>query len=216
MSDTQVLTSEIKRSNMLFIKNIMDRSAAALALILLSPLFLILYALIKRDGGDVFYGQIRIGRNGRPFKCWKFRSMVVDAGKKLQQLLENDPVARAEWEATFKLKNDPRITRVGRFLRKTSLDELPQLYNVLRGEMSLVGPRPIVEDEKKYYGDRLGHYLSVSPGITGLWQISGRNDTTYEERVALDCAYVQNWSLKTDIVILLKTLNVLLTRKGAY
>jgi len=208
--------SQQLRPSGMFLKNAMDRSAAAFALFILSPLFLILYLLIGRDGGPVFYGQIRIGRDGKPFKCWKFRSMVIDADKKLRALLAADPAAKAEWEATFKLKNDPRITRTGQFLRKTSLDELPQLYNVLRGEMSLVGPRPIVRAERAFYGDKLAHYLALRPGITGLWQVSGRSDTSYEQRVALDCHYVENWSLLSDIVILFKTVNVLVLRKGAY
>lgn len=199
-----------------FIKAAFDRIAAAAGMVLLSPLFAVLYIIVRRDGGPAFYGQTRIGRGGTPFKCWKFRSMVTDADKALQRLLDADPAAREEWERDFKLKNDPRITPVGRFLRKTSLDEIPQLFNVLRGEMSLVGPRPIVEAEKKYYGDDLCHYLAVSPGITGLWQVSGRSDTSYEQRVSLDRDYAQNHSLSRDISILLKTVSVVLFGKGAY
>ena len=172
--------------------------------------------MIKKDGGPAFYGHTRVGQNGRPFKCWKFRSMRVDAEQVLAEILEKDSEARAEWERDFKLKNDPRITKIGDFIRKTSLDEFPQFYNVLRGDMSLVGPRPIVEDERKYYGDKFDYYLSVKPGITGLWQVSGRNDTTYDERVSLDAEYVQNWSLWLDIKTILKTFYVVIARKGAY
>ena len=142
--------------------------------------------------------------------------MRPDADKVLNELLENDPVARSEWDKDFKLTNDPRITAVGHFLRRTSLDELPQLINVLKGEMSLVGPRPIVQAELARYGEQTALYLQVTPGITGLWQISGRNDTTYAERVALDAWYVQNWSLWYDIAILFKTVDVVINRRGAY
>jgi len=193
-----------------------DLVCAGLLLLLLSPLFLVLSVLIRRTGTTALYGHSRIGQNGRPFKCLKFRSMRPDAEKVLQELLDKDPVARAEWDKDFKLKNDPRITRVGHFLRKTSLDELPQLINVIKGEMSLVGPRPIVQAELARYGERVELYLQVTPGITGLWQISGRNDTTYAGRVALDTWYVQNWSLWYDIAILFKTVGVVFNRRGAY
>jgi undecaprenyl-phosphate galactose phosphotransferase len=142
--------------------------------------------------------------------------MVPDAEALLKKYLEGDAGARAEWERDFKLKDDPRITPIGAFLRRTSLDELPQLWNVLKGEMSLVGPRPIIEEELARYGDQVDYYLETRPGITGLWQISGRNDTTYEDRVALDCWYVRNWSLWYDLVILVKTTAVVLRSKGAY
>jgi undecaprenyl-phosphate galactose phosphotransferase len=146
----------------------------------------------------------------------KFRTMVPNAQELLRDLLDSDPKARAEWEATRKLKNDPRITKLGAFLRKSSLDELPQLFNVLRGDMSLVGPRPVVMDELPYYGEAEQYYFEVRPGITGLWQISGRNDVDYERRVALDIWYVRNWTLWYDIVILFKTLTVVPARLGAY
>lgn len=202
--------------NGLVLKEIVDKAGALGALVLFSPLFLILAILIKRDGGPVFYGQTRIGQHGKPFKCWKFRSMAVDADKILQNILTENPEAREEWARDFKLKNDPRITPVGHFLRKTSLDEIPQIFNVLCGEMSLVGPRPIVEAEKAYYGDVLKYYLAMKPGITGLWQISGRNDTTYERRVSLDRQYAQQRSFFKDMEILLKTVFVVISRKGAY
>ena len=198
------------------LKEIMDRAGALVALILFSPLFLILAWKIKKDGGPAFYGHTRIGKDGKPFKCWKFRSMVMNSQEILKDLLEKDPEARKEFAETFKLKNDPRITKVGNFLRKSSLDEIPQLFNVLCGEMSLVGPRPVVEAERSYYADQFGYYTSVKPGITGLWQISGRSDTSYPTRVKLDTTYVKEWSLLTDIVIIFKTIHVVLTRKGAY
>jgi undecaprenyl-phosphate galactose phosphotransferase len=197
-------------------KTAMDRGGALCLLLLASPVFIVLSLLIRRDGGPVFFGHKRLGKNGQIFKCWKFRSMVPNAQDVLKDLLARDPAAKEEWERDFKLKNDPRITRIGRILRKTSLDELPQLLNILCGEMSLVGPRPIVDDERKYYGDKISHVLSVSPGITGLWQVSGRNDTSYAERVYLDGWYVDNRSLRNDLVILFRTAIVVLGRRGAY
>jgi undecaprenyl-phosphate galactose phosphotransferase len=142
--------------------------------------------------------------------------MVPNAQDALRELLEKDPSAREEYARDFKLKNDPRVTRIGALLRKTSLDEIPQLFNVLRGEMSLMGPRPIVEDEKKFYNDRIADYMSVKPGITGLWQVSGRSDTGYDQRVYLDSWYVRNWSFWNDVVIGFRTFLVVLARKGAY
>jgi lipopolysaccharide/colanic/teichoic acid biosynthesis glycosyltransferase len=142
--------------------------------------------------------------------------MVPNAGQVLDELLARDPQARAEWSRDFKLKNDPRITAIGAFLRETSLDELPQLWNVLKGEMSLVGPRPIIEEELERYGDQVDYYLEAPPGMTGLWQISGRNNTGYEDRVALDSWYARNWSLWYDLVIMIRTVRVVLARKGAY
>jgi Undecaprenyl-phosphate galactose phosphotransferase WbaP len=204
-----------RRSHQL-IKRCFDLIVSLLAIVFLSPLLLVLIYLVKQDGGHAFYGHERIGKNGRTFKCLKFRSMHADSERMLKRILATDPVARAEWEKDFKLRNDPRITKVGKFLRKTSADELPQLFNVLRGEMSLVGPRPIVEAELERYGSASTYYLSVTPGITGLWQVSGRNDTSYRERVALDAWYAQNWSMWYDIAILFKTVAVVFGRKGAY
>jgi undecaprenyl-phosphate galactose phosphotransferase len=197
-------------------KQVMDRLGALIALILLSPLFLVIAWKVRKDGGPAFYGHKRLGRNGKTFKCWKFRSMNINSEAMLKELLANDPEARAEWDRDFKLKNDPRITKIGHFIRKTSLDEIPQLFNVLKGEMSLVGPRPIVEDEKKYYGDKIHDYFSVNPGITGLWQVSGRNDVTYAQRVYLDSWYVHHWSIWNDMIIMIKTVLVIAFRKGAY
>ena len=199
-----------------FLKEVMDRAGAFVALVLFSPLFLFLAWKIRQDGGPAFFGHTRVGKDGRPFKCWKFRTMVMNSQEILKELLEKDPAAREEFAQTFKLKNDPRVTKVGAFLRKTSLDEIPQLFNVLCGEMSLVGPRPVVEAERSYYADKFSYYTSVKPGITGLWQISGRSDTSYGQRVQLDTTYVKKWSLLNDIVIIFRTVHVVLTRKGAY
>jgi len=209
-------TSALRNPLWRFLKGTMDRVAALCGLIILSPLFVFIILKIRKDGGSAFYGHTRIGKGEKPFKCWKFRSMVSNSAEVLEDLLKNDSEARAEWEKDFKLKNDPRITKIGAFIRKTSLDELPQLWNVLKGEMSLVGPRPVVEEERKYYGDQWQYYLSVKPGMTGLWQVSGRNDTSYEERVELDTKYVQNWSLWTDIVTIYKTVFVVFNHRGAY
>jgi Undecaprenyl-phosphate galactose phosphotransferase WbaP len=199
-----------------FLKRTFDIIGAGSIVILLSPILAILAYLVAKDGGNAIYGHERIGRDGVKFKCLKFRSMVTNSQEVLQQLLENDPEARAEWDKDFKLKNDPRITRVGKFIRKTSLDELPQLFNVLKGEMSLVGPRPVIEKElERYAGDR-DYYLMAKPGMTGLWQVSGRNDVDYDTRVYFDAWYVKNWSLWNDIAILFKTINVVLKRDGAY
>ncbi|MCB4824084.1 sugar transferase [Roseicella aerolata] len=199
------------------LKRAMDILAAGSLLLLCAPVFALLALLIRADGGPVLYAHERVGRGGRRFGCLKFRSMVTDSQVRLAALLAADPAARAEWEATRKLKDDPRVTRIGRLLRATSLDELPQLINVLRGEMSLVGPRPVVAAElAEHYGAAAEHYLSVRPGITGLWQISGRSDTSYAQRVALDTQYAANPSIRADLSILLRTPLVVLLRRGAY
>ncbi len=198
------------------LKRSFDILLAGLLMGSLSPLLLFLAWQIRRDGGSVLYAHKRVGRNGRLFDCLKFRSMAIDADKVLDHLLENDAELRKEWDTDHKLKNDPRVTRIGEFLRRNSLDELPQLWNVIRGEMSLIGPRPIVTDEIVRYGKDIRYYKSVRPGMTGLWQISGRNDTDYSNRVYLDSWYVKNWSLWSDIVIMLKTVNVVLSKRGAY
>jgi Undecaprenyl-phosphate galactose phosphotransferase WbaP len=185
--------------------------------ILVSPLVLLIYIATRLSSrGPVFYGHSRIGRGGRIFKVWKFRSMVLNADEVLEKHLLSDISLRTEWNTYQKLRNDPRVTMVGRFLRKTSLDELPQLWNVLRGEMSLVGPRPIVHSEIEKYGEKFRQYCRVTPGITGLWQISGRNNTTYEIRTQLDDYYVRNWSVTVDLYILLHTLKTVLLTEGAY
>ncbi|SUB83271.1 Putative colanic biosynthesis UDP-glucose lipid carrier transferase [Pragia fontium] len=198
------------------IKRSFDILGSLSLLILLSPLLAYLAYKVSRDGGNPFYGHERIGQHGKKFKCYKLRSMIINSQEVLQKLLDTDPNAKAEWDKDFKLKDDPRITKVGHFIRKTSLDELPQLWNVLKGEMSLVGPRPIVEKELERYKDDVDYYLMAKPGMTGLWQVSGRNDVDYETRVYLDSWYVKNWALWNDIAILFKTINVVLKRDGAY
>lgn len=199
------------------LKRAMDVTIAGAMLLVLAPVFLILALIIRADGGAAFFAHRRVGRDGESFGCLKFRSMVVDSQARLDALLASDPAAHAEWEATRKLKNDPRVTKIGRFLRATSLDELPQLINVLRGEMSLVGPRPVIQAElDSYYGAAAMHYMSVRPGITGLWQVSGRSDTSYAQRVALDMAYVSRLSIWQDIRILLRTPVAVLSRRGAH
>lgn len=197
-------------------KRIFDTLAAILLLLLLSPLLLLLAVLIRRDGGAALFAHPRVGKNGRVFNCYKFRSMVVDAEQQLEKLLQEHPEWSVQWMRERKLKNDPRISGIGQFLRRTSLDELPQLINVIRGEMSLVGPRPIVRSELQRYGQDAGYYLMVRPGMTGLWQVSGRSDIEYDKRVYLDTWYVKNWSIWYDLVILAKTCKVVLERQGAY
>ena len=199
-----------------FQKRIMDGFFALLAFLVFSPVFVIVPALIKFTScGPVFFRHRRLGRDGREISIWKFRTMYVDADDRLRKILAADPAATEEWERNFKLKNDPRVTPLGRFLRRTSLDELPQLFNVLSGEMALVGPRPIVEDEKAYYGDRYALLASVRPGMTGLWQVSGRSDTDYARRVALDAQYILNWSPWMDIWVLFRTIGAVLFMRGA-
>jgi Undecaprenyl-phosphate galactose phosphotransferase WbaP len=213
-------TIGLERDRILFFpiaKRALDIVGAGLGLVVLAPFFLIVAMMVRADGGPAFFAHQRVGRGGKLFGCLKFRSMVIDSQARLEDLLANDPAARAEWDATRKLKNDPRITRIGRFLRSTSLDELPQLINVLRGEMSLVGPRPVQEAEiDRYYGASAAHYMAVRPGITGLWQVSGRSETSYESRVALDVSYVSRPSLLADLSILLRTPVAVLSRRGAH
>ena len=209
------LADNLSRPLSRFVKRSFDLVVAGAALAVLSPFFVALSALIRRDGGPAFYGHTRIGEECRSFKCLKFRTMRTDGDTILRELLEKDPAAREEWERDQKLRNDPRITPVGHFLRKTSLDELPQLLNVLRGEMSLVGPRPVTRAEVRRYGEDAEYYLAAKPGITGLWQVSGRNNTTYMRRVQLDAWYVKNWSLWQDIAIMFKTFPAVLLRRGA-
>lgn len=199
------------------LKRLIDIFISATALLLFSPLMLLIALLIKLTSpGPVFYRHRRLGRNMRPFAVLKFRTMYADADRRLEEILARDPEKRAEFEKTFKLKDDPRVTPLGRILRRTSLDELPQLLNILAGEMSLVGPRPIVEKEIQYYLDYSLLLFRVPPGLTGLWQVSGRTDTSYEERVRLDTRYVREWTLWGDLLIILRTVPVVLARKGAY
>lgn len=199
------------------VKRIFDVVMTIIGGLLISPILLGVAFWVYRDSpGPVIYKHRRVGKDGKEFDCYKFRSMCVDSAERLQKLLESDPEARKEWETSFKLKNDPRITRSGAFLRKTSLDELPQLLNVLKGEMSLVGPRPIVQKEVPRYGEYIKEYYMVQPGITGMWQVSGRSDIDYPERVQMDSWYVHNWSVWLDILMLWRTIKVVAGRKGAY
>ncbi|MDK2122977.1 sugar transferase [Parachitinimonas caeni] len=197
-------------------KRLLDIIGAGILLILLLPVFMVVSLIIRSHGGTAIFGHKRVGRAGQPFVCYKFRTMIPNADQRLKELLAHDPAAREEWERDFKLKDDPRITPIGAILRQTSLDELPQLWNVLIGDMSLVGPRPIVEAEMPRYGADIDLYLSVRPGLTGLWQVSGRNNMSYTERVALDSYYVNNWSLFGDIKIIFKTALVVVRGDGAY
>jgi Undecaprenyl-phosphate galactose phosphotransferase WbaP len=197
-------------------KRLFDTLMALVLLVLLSPLMLVIALALKLEGGSVFFSHQRIGKKGRKFACYKFRSMVPNAEELLQGLLQNNAQLKADWDREHKLKDDPRISRMGDFLRRTSLDELPQLFNVLKSEMSLVGPRPIVEEELQKYGSEKSYYLMVRPGMTGLWQVSGRNDVDYETRVYLDAWYVKNWSLWYDLAIMFKTFRVVFGRNGAY
>jgi UDP-galactose-lipid carrier transferase len=208
--------NNLSRWRVRFFKRCLDLVGALSISLMLSPLLLFIAWQVRKDGGNAIYGHPRIGRYARPFKCYKFRSMVVNASAALAELLERDPQARREWEQDFKLKDDPRVTRIGAFLRRTSLDELPQLWNVICGDMSLVGPRPIVEAELVRYADDVSYYLMARPGMTGLWQVSGRNDADYPTRVYLDAWYVRNWSLWYDIAILFKTVRTVCKRDGAY
>lgn len=197
-------------------KAVVDFALAALLFLCSLPLFILVPVLIKLTSrGPVLYRAYRLGRRGRPIRIWKFRSMYADADRRLAALLASDPKLAAEYKRGFKLKNDPRVTPLGRFLRKTSIDELPQLFNVFAGDMALVGPRPIVEAEVAYYGKDYKTFASVKPGVTGLWQASGRSSTDYSERVALDVFYVNNWSPWMDLWIVLKTVSAVLTSKGA-
>lgn len=198
------------------LKRLFDIVGSLSIILMLSPALIYISRKVKQDGGPPIYGHERIGKGGKPFKCLKFRSMVINSKEVLEELLASNEDARKEWEATFKLKNDPRITKIGNFLRRTSLDELPQLFNVLKGEMSLVGPRPIITAELERYNDEVDYYLLSKPGMTGLWQVSGRSDVDYETRVYLDAWYVKNWSMWNDIAILFKTIGVVLKKDGAY
>lgn len=198
-------------------KKMFDLLISMCLIIFFIPVFFLIYVLIFiTTKSDPIFTQVRIGKDGKSFKIFKFRTMYIDAAERLEKLLQHCDECRDEWMEDFKLKNDPRITRIGKFLRKTSLDELPQILNVLKGEMSLVGPRPIIEDEIVKYGEYFEYFTSVKPGITGLWQVSGRNDIMYDERVQLDVWYVRNWSIELDLQILIKTILVVANRKGSY
>jgi Undecaprenyl-phosphate galactose phosphotransferase WbaP len=197
-------------------KRLLDLVGAVILGLVFAPLIVVIVFLMGRGGGTVIYRHRRVGRDGRTFCCLKFRTMIPNADQVLRELLESNAELQAEWMRDHKLRNDPRVTRLGRFLRRTSLDELPQLLNVLRGEMSLVGPRPVVREELLRYGRNVDTYLAAKPGITGLWQVTGRNNTDYRRRVVLDTYYVRNQNLLLDLYILVKTTGVVLGGKGAY
>ncbi len=198
-----------------FMKRVLDIVISGVSLILLLPFFFILCLFIKFDSkGHIFYKHKRIGKNGKYIYLYKFRSMYSDADVRLQELLKDDTIRR-EWEENFKLDHDPRITRVGKFLRTTSLDELPQLLNILKGDMSIVGPRPVIDGEIDKYGMNKGRFLSVTPGLTGWWACNGRSCTSYEDRMNLELYYVQNQSLFLDMKIIYKTFVSVLKRNGA-
>ena len=212
-SSTHNLTKPIS----LFWKRFIDLFLLLISSPVVLPMVLIVSLIVKISSpGPVFYGHKRTGKNGKEFKCWKFRSMVIDADKQLEKILAENPEMRAEWEKDRKFTNDPRVTKIGKILRKTSIDEIPQFFNILTGEMSFIGPRPVTEPELKKYGNKAQIILSVQPGLSGMWQISGRSDTGYEERVTLDSYYIQNWSVWLDIWIIIKTVYVVLRGKGAY
>ena len=198
-------------------KRVIDIILALSGIVLLAPLLIICYVLtIITSPGPAVFRHRRVGFNGKHFDCLKFRTMVTDAPERLQRLLESDPAAAAEWATNRKLRNDPRVTPIGDILRKSSLDELPQLFNVLRGDMSIVGPRPVTDEELERYKSSIGAYLACRPGITGLWQVSGRSSTTYEQRIAYDTFYATNWSVALDAKILVVTIPSLLTADSAY
>lgn len=199
-------------------KRTFDIIFSLLSLTLGLPLFLILTFIVRVSSpGKAIFGHERIGRGGQPFRCYKFRTMYKDADQRLNELLKIDAALKSEWETSFKLKNDPRITPIGKILRKTSLDELPQLWNILIGDLSVVGPRPVVQDELiKYFGEKANIVLSIRPGLTGLWQVSGRSDISYNDRILLEEEYVNNQSFFLDLKLIAKTLPAIFTSKGAY
>ena len=198
-------------------ERVFDIVFALAALVFAAPLFIVLGILIRLDSaGPIVFTQTRVGQNGRRFHCYKLRSMVVDAPARLDRLLANDPSARDEWARDHKLRNDPRITAIGGFLRRSSLDELPQLFNILRGDMSWVGPRPIVHEEIAKYGRWYRHYARTKPGLTGMWQVSGRNDVAYRRRIAFDILFARSRSMRLYFYILLMTIPAVLSRKGTY
>lgn len=211
------LKNNLARTGNRFLKRTFDLVATVLGSLVLSPFLIILAVIVAIDNhGRVVFAHRRVGRGGREFPCYKFQTMIPNAQECLQEYLAANPEARKEWEESFKLTHDPRVTKLGAFLRKTSLDELPQLWNVIVGDMSLVGPRPIVQAEVPRYHENIREYYMVRPGITGMWQASGRSDTTYEERVAMDTWYVRNWSVWIDLVYLFKTFKAVFVGKGAY
>jgi len=208
---------KLKLNYNIAIKRFIDILFVLVGGIIILPFLLIIALIIKiTSSGPVLYKHERLGKNGKPFNTYKFRTMKKDAEEQLKKILESDSAIREEWEKNHKLKNDPRITAAGKILRRTSLDEFPQLINILKGEMSLVGPRPIVYDEIEKYGDDFDRIFSIKPGLTGLWQVSGRSDTNYQERISYDTYYLQSWSAWLDFWIILKTFGSIIMGKGAY
>lgn len=200
------------------IKRMIDIIGALIGTVLLIPVTIIIYfarKFSKEEKGPLFYEQLRYGKNGKIFRLYKYRSMCIGADEKLKEYLASNEEARKEFKKTHKLQNDPRITKIGNFLRKTSLDELPQMINILKGDMSFVGPRPVVEKEVEEYGEKKEKFLSVKPGLTGYWQVNGRSNTTYEERMKMELYYVDNCSLWLDIKIFFKTFKTVFKKEGA-
>lgn len=220
INDINIMKKEKTNKKVLykFTKRIIDIIGSIIGILILIPTTLIIYLarkVLKEDKGPLFYEQLRYGKNGKVFRLYKFRSMCIGADKKLKEYLENNDEAREEFEKTHKLQNDPRITKIGNFLRKSSLDELPQMINILKGDMSFVGPRPVVEKEVEEYGTNKDKFLSVRPGLTGYWQVNGRSNTTYEERIKMELYYVNNCSLWLDIKIFFKTFITVFKKEGA-
>lgn len=204
---------KIKNKPYIYVKRGIDVILSTIALVVLSPLFLILAILIKLDSkGPVFFLHTRIGKNGKNIKIYKFRTMVTNAEELIKEFT---PEQMKEYKENYKLTNDPRITKIGKFLRKTSLDELPQLINIIKGDLSIIGPRPVVKDELEKYGENMAKFLSVTPGLTGNWAANGRNNTTYEERMKLELEYVDNISFKTDVKIFFQTIFAVIKKEGA-
>ena len=210
--------TEVKHIIYRLVKRLIDIIGGLLGTILLVPITLCVYfarKILKEDDGPLFYEQLRYGKNGKKFRLYKFRSMCIDADKKLKKYLAENEKARKEFEKNQKLKDDPRITKIGNFLRKTSLDEFPQMINILKGEMSFIGPRPVVDGEIEKYGENREKFLSVKPGLTGYWQANGRSNTTYAERMNMELYYIDNQSLWLDIKIFFKTFISVINKEGA-
>ena len=211
------IRNQLARRRNRVIKRVFDLLFTICGGLCILPFLLVIAVMVAFDNkGNVIFAHRRIGRGGKEFKCYKFQTMIPNAQEALEKYLAENPEARKEWEESFKLTNDPRVTKLGNILRKTSLDEMPQLWNVIKGDMSLVGPRPIVAKEIERYGEYFREYAMVTPGITGMWQASGRSDTTYEERVEMDTWYVRNRSVWIDLMYLFKTVKIVFTGKGAY
>ncbi len=215
--DRNIIVPEIinnaKKIRYTSVKRILDVIISTIGLVLLSPIFLLIAAIIKTDSkGPVIYAHKRIGKDGKEIKIYKFRTMYENADEMIKEFTEEQ---MKEWKENFKLKDDPRITKVGKFLRKTSLDELPQIVNIIKGELSIVGPRPVIDEELEKYGENKAKFLSVTPGLTGFWQANGRSDTTYEQRMQMELYYVDNYNFKLDFQIFIKTFSAVIKKEGA-